>query len=181
MKAAVLILVTLVWPAPMQAYGASSAVSKQAETAVKPVRSQTGEASRNSPAGSAKHHANAKALNEQRDLRDVLKENLVRGHANLSRTKNPSPPTNGRRYWPSTANHAFQPGPVRPGIEGKGVIQTGAASNVLARSPSISRPSPVPITRLRHRGSNPAVVSGLVSSKPVNAGAINGTRMEHRR
>jgi hypothetical protein len=34
---------------------------------------------------------------------------------------------------------------------------------------------------VRHRSPNPATINGSVNSKTGNAGAINGTRMNHRR
>jgi hypothetical protein len=63
-----------------------------------------------------------------------------------------------------------------------GSIQKEAVkSELLGRSPSFLRP-PVPsLNRVRHRGSNPAVVGGFLNSKIKNIGSINGTHMDPRR
>ena len=54
----------------------------------------------------------------------------------------------------------------------------GTASH-LRPQPGLVAPRPSPATA-RHRGANPAVVSGAANSTPRNAGSLNGSLMAHK-
>ena len=52
-------------------------------------------------------------------------------------------------------------------------------ANHLRPQPGLVAPRPSPATA-RHRGANPAVVSGAANSTPRNGGSLNGSLMAHK-
>jgi hypothetical protein len=67
------------------------------------------------------------------------------------------------------------------GVAKGGLIQNATVNNALpVRTPSVVRPTVQALNNVRHRGHNPAVVTGSVNSDSRNAGAINGTCMNRK-
>ena len=129
-----------------------------------------------------KQHESGRASNEPRDRRLVPNKNQSRSRSSATKTTGLKQPSSGQLHSKSgnalriqrrkTSN---QVGEVPIG----GSVQNAAISHS-ARS---SRPSSVvsqrwsPPNNQRHRGSNPAVISGLANSRTENTGVINGTRL----
>lgn len=76
----------------------------------------------------------------------------------------------------------------RPGSDKSwGAAQNGLARNETVshapsnRAPTAVRPSVPSLGNVRHRGANPATVSGVGTSSARNSGALDGTHMNRRR
>jgi hypothetical protein len=108
--------------------------------------------------------------------RRPVRRNLHKPKASL-----PQPLANGRPRSPS-GNVLHPAGANKTGgaVDG-GFIRTGTTNNALAsRAPSAIRPTAPPLSAVRHRGPNPAVVGGAPNIHGSNTGAINGTRMNRK-
>jgi len=188
MKTACFLLMTIGWAALMHgmAYATTlSPASQQTsqESAARTISNHPGDAWQRTSADSAKEQKNGKDSNEGRNPHHALERNLARGHASLNQTKRPTPvPSNRVRSGSATAINLRQPGSVRSGAEGKGLIQNETLKGIVpVRPPSAVRPASAARSNVRHRSPNPAIITGLVNSKTGNTGAINGSRMDRRR
>ena len=94
-------------------------------------------------------------------------------------------PTSRKRPLPRNTASPRQPALARSGVAAKGgLIQNVTTNNGLpvrrtSVPPSVASLNPLP-NNVRHRGPNPAVVSGSANSGNSNTGAINGTGMHCR-
>jgi hypothetical protein len=91
-------------------------------------------------------------------------------------------PHSRQRSIPGNAMNLHQPGADKSGGALKGgLIHNEIVNNALpVRTQSVVRPAVLSLNNVRHRGPNPAVVGGSVSSDSRNIGAINGTRMNRK-
>lgn len=117
-------------------------------------------------------------------------KNQPHSRAGLTAANRPKhPPTGERRPLPRNTASLRQPASVRSGGATKsGIVQNettpralpvrsaGLRSSVASRNPLLSQ---LP-NNVRHRGPNPAILSGSANAASSNTGAINGTGM-HRR
>jgi hypothetical protein len=124
---------------------------------------------------------------EQRYRRHASDKNHPRSRASGTTANHPKQLPNGRtRSIAGNAASLHQPGSGKSGAAAKvGLIQNETASNAMpVGPPGTVRPTAVTLNpsfnNVRHRGPNPAVVSGSANSASRNTGAINGTRM-HRK
>jgi hypothetical protein len=95
-------------------------------------------------------------------------------------------PYSRKRSMPENAMNSHQPGSDKSGGAAKGgLVRNEPVNNALPVRPTSAVRAPVTslnpsLNCVRHRGPNPAVVTGSANSNRRNAGAINGTLM-HRR
>ena len=120
----------------------------------------------------------------------VSDKNRTRRRAGLTAKNRPKQPPTGQKHpLPRNAASLRQPALARSGGAAKGRLIQNETTNrglpvrltsVPPRVASLNASlNPLP-NNVRHRGPNPAVVSGSANSKNSHTGAINGTGM-HRR
>ncbi len=100
--------------------------------------------------------------------------------ANTNRRKRPA---NGQpRFTTATPRLQLQSRLSQSGVvEKRGSIQNKPVTSVSAVQRQSLFPSSSPsLDNPRHRGSNPAVIGGLGTSKPGGTGAINGSRISRK-
>jgi hypothetical protein len=122
------------------------------------------------------------------DVRKARKDENVsderRGHRHISDKNHPrSVATVTKERFPSrNAANPRQPGSDKSSGAAKGGFIRGERVNsaMSPGPPNVIRPSVPSLNNVRHRGPNPAVVSGSLKSDDRNTGTINGTRA-HRK
>jgi hypothetical protein len=99
------------------------------------------------------------------------------GHGGPTRANLPKP-------FPKRQTHATSAGAISPlrSPNGPSPVANGALiqNPVAGRAPLFGRQAPSPLSNLRHRSPNPAVVSGSVDLRRRNTGAISGNQVPRR-
>jgi hypothetical protein len=109
--------------------------------------------------------------------------NHTPGRASLTAAKRPRPLPNGRKGSVSgTAMNLHQPGSgPSGGAATGGLIRNQTVGKVSpVRQPGVARPAVSSLSAVRHRGSNPAVVTGSLNAGARKTGTIDGTRVYRR-
>jgi len=134
-------------------------------------------------ADGGKHQAGKELSDEQRGNRRASDKNHPPNQASLAKANRPSQLPNRREHSVTgNAMNLHRPGSDKSrGVANDGLMRNETVKSALpVGSLSVVRPTAPSLNNVRHRGANPAVIGGLVSSKSANTGAINGTRMNHR-
>lgn len=125
-----------------------------------------------------------KPSDDQQSHRKISGNKLPTSNSSLSKSNHPNEITNRRE--PSAAEDFKNS--HRPGLDKSG----GAAKSGLTRNETVNhassnrassavRPSVPSLGNVRHRGPNPAIISGTGSSNTRNTAALDGTHMNRRR
>ena len=118
---------------------------------------------------------------EQQNHYRASGQNLAHSLARVAKPNRPRHVLNDHDHSMSK-NANVQQTSNKPSAVTRGSIQMEAVkSDALGQSPSFLRPAVPSHNRVRHRGSNPAIVGGFMNSKIGNIGSINGTRMNRGR
>jgi hypothetical protein len=140
-----------------------------------------GDAEHAAPADDGKHQPAAKPTDEPRDPGRASNPNRPPSRPSLTKANRPKPLANGRqRSVPGNVLH--QRGSNKSGgAASRGLIRNETLRNAVpVRTSSVAQTTGPSRNNVRHRGSNPAAVTGSVNSNRRNTGAIDGTRMSRK-
>jgi hypothetical protein len=131
-----------------------------------------------------KQQAKGKSADVQREPADSANQNRTGGHANPTKTNlaRQASKSVGRSTNKSGANYdqPFSANPGRAAV-GKWMQNEGARPAFPGRTSRAAGSSTSSLPSVRHRSPNPPIAGGSAGASTKNAGAINGTGMNHKR
>lgn len=118
---------------------------------------------------------------EQQNHYRASGKNLAHSLASVAKPNRPRHVLNDHDHSMSKNADVQQTSNRASATTGGSIQMKAVKSDALGQSPGFLRPAVPSHNRVRHRGSNPAIVGGFMNSKIGNIGSINGTRMNRGR
>lgn len=187
MKAAGLVFLTLGYAAWTvgAAYAAQSVVASQQASppsAANTVDNHSRETEHATATNGGTHLG--KASDDQQNHRNISGNKFPTSNSSLSKSNRPTGLPNRReRSAAEDSKNSHRPGSDKSGGAAKNGFTRNETVNHASsnRAPSAARPSVPSLGDVRHRGPNPAIISGAGSSHTRNTAALDGTHMNRKR
>ena len=187
MKAASLVFLTLGYAAwTVAAACAAPSVAAAPQAPSRSAADAVGDHSRETEHATATDRSThlGKASDDQQNHRKTSGNKLPTSNASLSKSNHPNELANRReRSAAEDAKNSHHPSSDKSGGAAKNRLTGNETVNHAAanRAPSATRPSVPSLGNVRHRGPNPAIITGARSSKTGNTAALDGTQMNRKR